>query len=141
MTDQNQTKGAIRANTNAALDPHLWDRAARDVHGDWAAKSEIDTDWVTADPDFNGCPVVVKLETRKRGGVILARASLYAKRVHNGYTIWGWSTGGFPAFKATKEGRATERNLNALHIQTLCLPAFKDWFEAACNHIATGGAL
>ena len=140
MTNQ-INKGAIRAIPNAALYPRLCDKAARDVHGDWAAKSEIGTGLVTADPDFNGCPVAVKLETRKRGGVIRASASLYAKRLTAGYSYFGRSTGGFPAFTATADGRATERNVNALHIRTLCSPAFQDWFEAACRHIATGGAL
>ena len=115
--------------------------AERDDRRGWRAVTELATGHLARDSYFSGRSVVIRVITLKRGGKLVTRASLEAKRVENGYVSYGFSTNGFTSFRLETSGRATERAINAQHIQALCSPAFELWAIAAMSYAAEAGQI
>lgn len=139
----NQTNNA-NADARAAIKSMVFEAlhkaaAERDARGGWRAVTELATGHLARDSYFSGRSVVIRVITLKRGGKLVTRASLEAKLVENGYASYGFSTNGFTSFRLETSGRATERAINAQHIQALCSPAFELWAIAAMSYAAEGG--
>lgn len=139
MTNQNQTSAAIQSLVFEALTKSA---AERDERCGWVASTELSTGYTAVAGCFEGRAAVIKVRTLKSRGRLLTRASVEYKEVGaNGYVSYGFSTNGFTSFRLETAGRATERAINAQHIQTLCSPAFEQWAVAAMSYAASGGPL
>lgn len=137
--NQNQTRAAIKSLVFEALTKSA---AERDERCGWIASTELSTGYKAVDGGFAGRAAVIKVKTLKLGGRLLTRASVEYKEVGaNGYVSYGFSTNGFPSLRIETAGRATERAINAQHIQTLCSPAFEQWAVAAMSYAAAGSPL
>lgn len=139
MTNTNTNTDARDAIKSLVFEALPKAAAERDARGGWRAVIELATGHLARDSYFSGRSVVIRVITLKRGGNIVTRASLEAKLVENGYVSYGFSTNGFTHFRLETSGRATERAINAQHIQALCSPAFELWAIAAMSYAAAGG--
>lgn len=139
MTNTNTNTNARDAIKSLVFEALPKAAAKRDARGGWRAVTELATGHIARDSYFSGRSVVIRVITLKRGGKLVTRASLEAKLIENGYVSYGFSTAGFTSFRLETSGRATERAINAQHIQALCSPAFELWAIAAMSYAADGG--